>query len=203
MKKVKELEKKNYKLNAFVYFRNILLEKEIKRTMLDINTIKDKLQIKWFDRMLYFTCLESVEIDKSVGLFEIFDEWLAYYNGPVEDTIYEESYKTNVWFEPKISVDIDSNISKMIDDNIDKLYNSKLKGHLIPDFDDYNQTQTLMNISMNLYLWAETMRITSKRYSKVKGDIYAERKSYDNMIIKDVYVPNPKQPPFLTFFDKI
>lgn len=177
-------EKNNYKLNAFVYFRNVLLKKEIKRTMLDINTIKDKLGIKWFNKMLYFTCLESVEIDKSVGLFEVFNDWKAYPNGSVENTInYEHK---NIWFEPEISVDIDPEIYKMIDDNIDKLYKSKLKGHLIPVLDDYNQMPTLIQICKCLYLWREAMRTMSKQYYKDKEDIYTEKKRYDDVIIEDI-----------------
>lgn len=146
-------EKNKLKLNAFAYFRNVLLKKEMERTNQDNDIVKHTLFTKWFNKMLYFTCLESVEIDKSIGLFEIFDNWRAYPNGAVESTIYEEILKTNIWFEPKISVNIDSDIITMIDENVIKLYNSKLKNHLIPDLDDYNQMETLFNICKWLYLW--------------------------------------------------
>lgn len=187
-------EKNNYKINAFVYFRNVLIKKEIeRRTDLKyfseeekINEVKKHFFTKWINRMLYFTCLESVEIDKSIGLFNLFSEWLAYQNGPVESTIYKEILNYKIWFEPKLLVDIDPEISKMIDDNVDKLYNSKLKDHLIPDFEDYNQTKFLIHISMNLYLWREAFETECKHYFINEKDIYTERKVYDDTNINDI-----------------
>jgi len=106
----------------------------------------EKFSTTRFMKLLYFTCLESARDDNSHvnsdNLFTYFNDFRAYKNGPIEQTIYDhkeqmltisknEKYQYKPDKTEKDLIDrIDIDLRKMIDKSIDAL--TKDDGKSIP-----------------------------------------------------------------------
>ena len=165
----------------FVYFKN-----EINR-IYNEKSIKVEDSVTWWMRTLYFTCLTSVEISidnkLKFGLFNIFPNWQAYPNGPVN----VESYQT---FPAKLEGDYHSDdescLSIILDKITDSIYNL-LKNPVYLSI--ASNKDDLINLSRDLYLWKEAY-VTEKKKLWVLSNLQMEIEFLNFNFITDVLKTN-------------
>lgn len=148
------------KLEVFRYIitKFVARQKELTPTSSDVEVF-GSFSNKRLMKLLYLLCLESVPSNCSdVGLFKIFDNMIAYPNGPVEQDLYDGlgliegiQYRDGKFIKlpDRNTLIIDNNIQKIIDNAFNKLVNH-LKG------DKFSDTEYLINIVHSLYLWPKT-----------------------------------------------
>ena len=88
------MNKEQRRLDAFSYFLYKLLEviKEKKKYKNILDALLDTNRATIF-RLLYLTCIQSVDLEdlksyNDIGLFEIFNPFYAYNQGPIQPSIY-------------------------------------------------------------------------------------------------------------------
>lgn len=79
----------------FKYFVDQVINKEMELTGLSKNELlKNHFSTTKWMKLLYFVCLiSSIQDNKEdIGLFSVFDNFLAYKNGPVEEDCYSNRH---------------------------------------------------------------------------------------------------------------
>lgn len=96
------------------------------------NEVLKSFSFTRFMKLLYFTCLESVNVENSdIGLFKIFRKFLAYENGPVEVDVYNNRsflfrYKFNGRFLERRKKEDEQ---KENEEKLYEVYSNKLEGY--------------------------------------------------------------------------
>lgn len=157
----RKLEAFRYILTKFVAHQMKLASASSDKSMSREDAIRS-FSNKRLMKLLYLLCLESVPSDCSnVGLFEIFDNMIAYPNGPVEQDVYDGlGLIKGVKYENGRLLSFNDNV-----DTREVLYNKepynkidtafkKLLNHIKGDC--FSNTEYLINIVHSLYLWPKT-----------------------------------------------
>lgn len=169
--------KAKVKLEAFTYIlsRFVDYQREIDPASREKSYFDEKLcesfSNKRLMKLLYLLCLESVSIENNdIGLFRIFDNMIAYPNGPVEQDVYDSlgliqnaQYSNGRFKElPNTVINLSNNeLKAKIDDAFEKL-----KLHL--SINDFLDRESLINIVHSLYLWSKTYISFSEESSENK-----------------------------------
>lgn len=179
------------KTEIYKYFREKLIQKESDRQ--NITLSPTNISTTWQMIMLYFTCLISVK-DDDIGLFNIFNCWAAYKDGPFEVDAYniycnDDGRKLFVEYIEKNSnlfktpFSTITNYKDIIDDSLDYLYsfNKELCSHFKPDFIDRNQLYYLINmIHYDLYLWKNVINTENKILDLSISELIKEKNLFIN-----------------------
>lgn len=155
-----------------------------------ISTFSNKRLMK----LLYLLCLESVPSDySSVGLFDVFDNMIAYPNGPVEQDIYDGlGLITGVKYENGRIVDLKDcgniNVSDFISQQIDDALKNLVDRIGLSKFTD---TEYLINVVHSLYLWpkiyvsssdSKSMRFSKDNIQELKNEVKVYKEFFLNKI---------------------
>lgn len=175
--------KANRKLEAFHYIltKFVTRQKELTPASSDMEVF-NSFSNKRLMKLLYLLCLESVHPERSdKGLFNIFDNMIAYPNGPVEQDVYDGlglidgvKCQDGKFIElPYLdNKTLKSEYSNMIDLAFDKLVNH-LKGN------SFSNTDYLINVVHSLYLWPKTyVSSASKKMDTKFPELEKEIKAY-------------------------
>lgn len=131
--------------------------------------------VVFLDKMLYLICMESVKSDKEIGLFDIFDNFVAFENGPVEMDIYhcfhffKEKYNND---KDDFFKEIDENDYLLIKRSIEELFenNENLKN----DFLNIN-VENLINICQKSISWKNSAIDRANMNVKKVGWLYQDK----------------------------
>lgn len=172
-------EDKTKKIEIFKSFLKIIKQKN-KESEIQIQE-KDGINT-WYMKMLYFTCLQSVDTNKTndIGLFKYFNNWFAYTRGPVEKPCYDVLLECS---DIESAIDEEDEVVEKIKEAIDYLYNTII--------DVIKNVQGLVNLSHDLYLWEKfRFHTLNNDDCKMKLDAYLikqERLKFNRKINSDYF----------------
>ena len=182
--------KANRKLEAFRYILTKFVgrQKELTPASSD-GEIFSSFSNKRLMKLLYLLCLESVPFDDSdeKGLFEIFDNMIAYPNGPVEQDVYDGlELIPEVKYENGKLVNLSVEYSGSIEPRYREMVNDAFK-KLVQHIDEkiFLETERLINIVHSLYLWPKTYVSSSESKSidvANKSELIKEKQIYDQIV---------------------
>lgn len=178
----RKLEAFRYVLTKFVAYQMKLTSASSDKPMTRDETLSS-FSNKRLMKLLYLLCLESISIEDEKGLFETFNNMIAYPNGPVEQDVYDglglikgAKYEDGKLLSFDDNIDIRTEHHNKIDAAFDKLVN-----HLQDD--DFCNTERLINIVHSLYLWPKTYVSSSDKLMDVnnKDELIKEKKAYEQL----------------------
>lgn len=182
--------KANRKLEAFRYILTKFVgrQKELTPASSDMEVFSS-FSNKRLMKLLYLLCLESVSSDCSdVGLFNIFDNMIAYPNGPVEQDVYDGLRMiSGVRCQDGKFIELpchDNGILKReLYDIIDTAF-EKLMNHI--GGDSFSNTEYLIDIVHSLYLWPKAYVSSSTGKTMdiaIKDELEKEIKVYKKIFL--------------------
>lgn len=183
------------KLEAFYYILTKFVARQKKITSASSDESKFREQIidsfsnKRLMKLLYLLCLESIPSDfTGIGLFDIFDNMIAYPNGPVEQDVYDGL---------ELIPDVQYNEGKFI--NLPAVFNGSLETRCREMIDvafekltqhineeQFANTNYLIDIVHNLYLWPKTYVSSSEsKLIQVRDieELIKEKSIYDKIVL--------------------
>lgn len=166
----------------------IFIEELLKINGKNINDLKEliKLPTTYIMKMLYFTCLESVNIEnKNTGLFEYFNNFEAWQNGPVEVEVYE--MLKNPFSKNSILRHWDEEVNLNVETQGIKSQISECLHKLLSTF-EFKRIQEslsqLIDLSHNLGLWRKGRDLYSKKMNINLESVFIEKGEFYKKIGK-------------------
>ena len=183
--------KANRKLEAFRYILTKFVEHQMKLSSASSDkpmTREDAISSfsnKRLMKLLYLLCIESVSVEDGKGLFAVFDNIIAYPNGPVEQDVYDGLglIKGARYEDGKLlSFDYNTGDRTAFHDKIDTVF-SKLVTHL--KIDVFCDTEKLIDIVHRLYLWPKTYFSSSEKSMSVDNidELIKEKQTYEQILL--------------------
>ncbi len=191
----------NKKLILFDYMVGKFVEwdKEItNRSHAETDEILKSFGFTRYMKLLYFTCLESVDLERQeeeeeYNLFNTFDTFFAYQNGPVEDHVYNNrSFLFNYEFKGDFLETLKNTTDPLEKERVD-IYNTNIKGIYKKDVTLIDRaiaslkrkknfpmadTQALISLSHNLKLWKSAIVLPFPKLDICSENLWEEKKLF-------------------------
>ena len=178
----------NEKLKYFSYILSQLINlqrrKDLHCELLNDSEILNRFSNTRIMKFLYCLCLESVDIKRDFDgkdLFDIFDEFYAYRNGPVEVDVYGylDIIPGFTYNNGRFENLIRNEVSVLNDENYTNLINKSIEGLNRMSISTFNDQIKLIEITHNMLLWKEAYVYTNdKKMDLSKENLELEYQKY-------------------------